>query len=69
MLEAKSLNMQSIKILRKKFFEQLSIDKKSEVKLEKRPLLAELKLKMVSDMIFIFSISALPLEVTFQMSL
>ena len=39
-----------------------------EVKVEKHPLLAELKLKLLCDTILTFSISALPLEMIFQMS-
>ena len=44
------------------------MDEKSEVKVEKHPLVVELKLKMVSDAIFTLSISALQKEVIFQMS-
>ncbi len=50
------------------FFDNLSIDGKSEVKVEKHSLVAEVKWKTSPDAWFTFSISAQPLEVTFQMS-
>ncbi len=66
MHEAKSVNAQSIKYLNDPFFEQWLIEEKSEDNVEKQPLVAELKLKMVSNTILTFLMSGLPLEVTFH---
>ncbi len=49
------------------FFEEGSIDEKSEVKLEKHPLVVELKFKMLNMQQSPFSISALPPGVSFQL--
>ena len=51
----------------RRFFDQGSIDGKSEVKLEKCHLVAELKLKMLNLQKVTFLISALPLGDTFQL--
>ncbi len=50
------------------FFGKESIDAKSVLKFEKCPLVAELKLKMVPDVILTFSPSAQSLEGAFQKS-
>ena len=50
------------------YFQQWPIDWKSEVIVEKYPLVVEVKLNMLPDMILAFSISPLPLNVSFQMS-
>ena len=44
----------------RRFFDQGSIDLKSEIKVEKRHLVAELKLKMLNMQKVTFSISTLP---------
>ncbi len=62
------LNTQSIKNLRQTFFQHWARECKSEVKVEKHPLVVEVKLKMVPDTILTFSIPALPQHVSFQMS-
>ncbi len=49
------------------FFDQGSIDEKTEVKVEKCHLVAELKLKMLNLQKVTFLISALPLGDTFQL--
>ncbi len=49
----------------KQFFEELFIDEKGDVKLEKHPLVAEIE--NVRKAILTFLIAALPLEVAFQM--
>ncbi len=51
------------------FFDQASIDGKSEVKVEKRHLVAELKLKMLNVQKVIFSISTPPSDGAFELLL
>ncbi len=69
MHEAKSVNTQPMKNFEGCFFEHWSIDEKSDVKVEKHLRVAELKLKVLEKRFWTFSISALQLEVTFQLSL
>ncbi len=48
------------------FFDQVAIDAKNVLTFEKRPLVAELKLKMSqTEQFFLFSVSALPPEGAF----
>ena len=53
-------NFINISKIREGVFDNLSRDGKSEVKVEKRTLVAKLKLKMSPDAEYTFSISALP---------
>ncbi len=53
----------------RRFFDQGSIDLKSEIKVEKRHLVAELKLKMLNMQKVTFSISTLPPGGTFELLL
>ena len=63
-------NQSVFKKFERTFFDQVAIDEKNVLTFEKRPLVTELKLKMSQiEQFSMFSISVLPPESAFQMSI